>query len=277
MPTSLPSSEIVLLLEAKLSVKLRLSSDAVQRILRAAGVHIDDGGGPPVPPDDQLPPSPEEYRPPLLATDSDSMLLVDEVEWVPELDSDLAGCLQKNILFYYGAVQRRSDRKRRDRIRRLRAASKATDRLLELLKPDDVWAGMQDSGRNVLLLCLPPFRDRIASEISEIQRIVRWGVDVDDVGMAESLEITETLRRRSPFEWLVGEYLAETYERFSGERAGLSRRPSDGTLDGKYIRFVERVLIEFEITNKGRPYGRETIAKALGSVKKGRIRRKPRQ
>jgi len=71
-------------------MKLRLSSDAVERVLRAAGVNIDDGGGPPVPPEQEgSQAAPVGYEAPLLVANQDSPLLVDEDDWVSDPNSDL--------------------------------------------------------------------------------------------------------------------------------------------------------------------------------------------
>ncbi len=259
-------------------MKIRLSSDAIERILKATGVDIDDGGGPPIPPEQEgTPPFPGEYEPPLLVANQEHPLLVDEDDWVPDPDPDLGARLRKNILYYYGAVQRRSDKKKRDRIRRLKEISKVAGRLEVLLKRDDEWEWTQDFENEEILWRIPELQRRVESEIDDLKTKIEWGDDANDMLLGESRDLTDTLRTHSPFEWLVGEYLPETFRKCFGEEPTLNRRPSDGKLHGKYIRFAEQVLIEFGITRNGRPYGLESIAKAFSDMRGGRIRRKPRR
>jgi hypothetical protein len=82
-------------------------------------------------------------------------------------------------------------------------------------------------------------------------------------------------RSRSPFEDLVGE-LAKFFKKQFGLEATFHRRASDKQPDGPFIRFVVQILAEFKITNRGRAYSRESIAKALTDVRTGRVRRKPK-
>jgi hypothetical protein len=256
-------------------MKLRLSSDAVERILKATGIEIDDGGGPPVPPEQGgSAPAPGEYEPPLLVASQDDPLLVDEDDWVS--DSDLGARLRKNILYYYGAIQRRSDKKKRDHIRRLKAISKAADRLEELLKPDDHWEWSQKSDLDYLRGQISDLKGTLRWEIDDLKFKIEWGDDANDMLLGESRDLTDASRTRSPFEWLVGEYLAETFREWFGEEPTLSR-PSDGKLDSKYLRFAEQVLIEFGVTKNGRPYEKESIARALSDVRNSRTRRRPRR
>lgn len=78
---------------------------------------------------------------------------------------------------------------------------------------------------------------------------------------------------RSPFEFFVANGLAKVFERHFERRAG-SSRVSDQRIGGPYIRFAEAALKELGITNKGKPYSREAIARALTYVRAGRSRRR---
>jgi hypothetical protein len=237
-------------------MKLELSSDAVERILRAAGldnfrldviedalVPANDEGGPPIP------------------------LFV------------IGDALRENILFYYGAAQRGRDKKNREDIRRLRVISKAARRLIDLVQPDKDLEWTLSQELQFIIGQVDDLHSSVESEIDRLDSKIKWGDDGETIGFGESRRLAETLRTRSPFEWLVGQYLPETFEKYFGEKPGLSRRPSDGKLlDGKYLRFAEQVLIEFGITKKnGRTYERESIAKAFSDVRGGRIRRRPRR
>ncbi len=259
-------------------MKLLLSSDAVERILRATGVDIDDGGGPPVPPEQEgTLPFPGECEPPHLVANQDHPLLVDEGDWAPDPDSDLGARLRNDILYYYGAIQRRSDKKKRDRIRRLKEISKVAGRLEELLKPDNDWEWTQDSENAFLVGQIDILKTKVQWELDDLKFKLEWGDDANDMLLGQSRDLTDILRTHSPFEWLVGKYLPQTFRKCFGEEPTLNRRPSDGELHGKYIRFAKQVLIEFGITKNGRPYGLESIAKAFSDMKGGRIRRRPRR
>ncbi len=77
---------------------------------------------------------------------------------------------------------------------------------------------------------------------------------------------------RSPLDFFVANALPRVFERHFERAAGFSRA-SDGA-QGPYIRFAVAALKELGITNKGRPYARDTIARALSSVRAGRVRRR---
>jgi hypothetical protein len=77
---------------------------------------------------------------------------------------------------------------------------------------------------------------------------------------------------RSPLEFFVANVLRSVFERHFKRAAGFSRAP-DGT-GGPYIRFAVGALRELGITNKGKPYARDTIARALSGVRAGRDRRR---
>ena len=81
-------------------------------------------------------------------------------------------------------------------------------------------------------------------------------------------------RPRSAFENLIGS-LSDVFRKEFCLEPTFHRRASDKQPDGPFIRFVVRVLAEFKITNRGRAYSRESIAKALTDVRTGRVRRKP--
>jgi hypothetical protein len=233
----------------------RLSSDAVERILRAVGLEIKST---------QIS-SHEDDEPPAPYWNGQP----------PVRDVSLVASLYDCISYYHGAVQAQSDKKKLDRIRRLRSISKVAGRLEDLLKPDGGWERTEGSERTFLLAYIPVFQRRVEWEIGDLERKLEWGDDADNIGLVESRDLTDSLRKRSPFEWLVGAYLPETFRKCFGKKPTLRRK--DNKLYGPYIQFAEQVLIEFEITKNGRPYGREAIAKALGDVKHGRTRRVPRR
>jgi hypothetical protein len=79
---------------------------------------------------------------------------------------------------------------------------------------------------------------------------------------------------RSPLEYFVANVLPIVFAHHFKREARFSRA-SDGTeTGGPYIRFACAALRELGITNKGKPYAPETIARALGGVRAGRVRRR---
>ena len=79
---------------------------------------------------------------------------------------------------------------------------------------------------------------------------------------------------RSPTEYLIGNELAACFEKHFQRFPGRSRNDYRNKADGPYIRFAKVALEELGITNKGKAYSEETIAKALTAVNAGRPRRK---
>jgi hypothetical protein len=71
----------------------------------------------------------------------------------------------------------------------------------------------------------------------------------------------------SAFEWLVAKRLPEVFEQFFRADSTVYRK-------GRYPNFALQVLTEFEITNNGRPYSRESVIKALTLMRSGRSRRR---
>jgi len=219
-----------------------LSSEAVERIVKAAGLE------------------------PLQISDRDPPRFAKH--------DFLQKSLRKSIEHYHGAIERRTDKIKQARIRRLRRILKTLDRLEDLLAPEGDWEWTQNSDHEWIVSEIPYLRDRTNRELWDIEHRLRWGDDADVIGLGASRKLTDDLRKRSPFDWLVGVYLPETYRENFGKEPTLRRRPSDNQLYGPYIQFVEQVLIEFQITSNGRQYGREAIAKALQNAKHGLTRRR---
>jgi hypothetical protein len=176
---------------------------------------------------------------------------------------------------YSSAVLRRSDKPTKDRIHRLNSIQKAAKRFERQLAPDDIWDWkdryseceyLNDHVKNLIRL--------LDLEIADRQFELEWGPDWHE---AIRLNVSaKTLKNRwramSPFEWIAGHYLPEVFRTHFLRKPTFHRRKVP---DGPAIRFIERALIEFGITNSGRPYSRESIAKALSDVRTGRVRRKP--
>jgi hypothetical protein len=68
----------------------------------------------------------------------------------------------------------------------------------------------------------------------------------------------------SAFDWAMLS-LMELYSKYFRRKAGISR--SGGKIDGPFIRFIDAALRELKIFNDGKPYSRETIARAVTALK----------
>ena len=71
----------------------------------------------------------------------------------------------------------------------------------------------------------------------------------------------------SAFDWVIAS-LMETFLRYFQRKAGISRLTLDGKVDGPFIRFAEAALRDLKIFNDGKPYSRETIARAVTALKR---------
>jgi hypothetical protein len=83
---------------------------------------------------------------------------------------------------------------------------------------------------------------------------------------------------RSPTELLAASELPKVFERHFGRPPGISRpRKGGAKAHGPYIRFAVAALSELGITNRGKPYAPETVARALTDVRGGRVRRRKKR
>jgi hypothetical protein len=173
---------------------LRLSSDAIERILRATGLDmeilaphfpVDDGGGPPDPCGDRSTPVSDKFELPLFVTNQEEPPVIEWDQW--PVDSDLAGCLRKDILYYYSAFQLQRDKKYRDRIRKLKTISKAIGRFTDLLDSDDEWLWEGDDTEYVPVLSRTiDLQKSIGSEIDVLENRLFWGEHEDTMGLIKS-------------------------------------------------------------------------------------------
>jgi hypothetical protein len=70
----------------------------------------------------------------------------------------------------------------------------------------------------------------------------------------------------SAFDWVMSS-LMETYSKYFQRKAAISRAPLGGQVSGPFIRFSVAALRELKIFNDGKPYSRETIARAVTALK----------
>jgi hypothetical protein len=202
-----------------------------------------------------------------------------------ELRDDLLWC----FISWLSHAQTSSDKIARKRVQRLEAIAKSADNLRTLLENGEIggWARQQiawtfplNEGAPVRITAefrtdhgepdpAPSFNVFLAG----LQRLV----DAARHKAANSPDVALYRLRRSPFGILVAIELPEVFKRhFEGERK-FSRDPAGSKARGPYIRFAVAALRELGITNKGKPYAPETIARAIGDVRKGRVRRRKKK
>ena len=154
----------------------------------------------------------------------------------------------------------------KERIERLKMIRKRAKQLEILLKADDAdWE---------LVRRLWPAEEgsplaRTTFLIEQIDRI-----DILQGSPRDAIRLTEKRFgvTGSPFAWLVGARLPELFKKYFGIEATFHRN-KDGVPAGAFIGFAVQVLIGFDITNDGKPYKLESIAKALTDARAGRRRR----
>ena len=188
----------------------------------------------------------------------------------PDPNKDLSCRLHQSLMWYYLARERRSDADKKFQVRRLVAILKAGSKLRNLLKPDQDWEWLKKFEFEMLPDEIGNMLQKAEFIISELETKIEFGDDFY-TDYLDGRDLRDLIRKRSPFEWLAGAYLADDYRICFGKEPTL-QRGTNGRLDGPYIRFVEQVLVEFDVKNGGRTFGREAIAKALTNVRKGRYR-----
>jgi hypothetical protein len=154
----------------------------------------------------------------------------------------------------------------KERIERLKMIRTRAKQLALLLKADD-----DDWG---LVRRLWPAED--GSPLARTKFLVE---QIDQIDLLQGLP-RDAIRRTehrfgitgSPFAWLVGGRLTELLKKHFGIEATFHR--NDGVPAGAFIGFAEQVLVEFQITNDGKPYELESVARALTDARAGRDRRK---
>ncbi len=195
----------------------------------------------------------------------------DDIVGPPDPNKDLGRRLHRSLHHYYVAKERRSDADKKLQVRRLVSISKAGSKLRNLLKPDQEWDWLKKFEFEHIPGELEMMLSAAERIIDDLEMKIEWGDDYATEYL-DGRDLRDLMRKRSPFEWLAGAHLAEDY-RVCFRREPTLQRAINGELDGPYIRFVEQVLVEFDVKNGRRAFGREAIAKAFINARKGRHRR----
>lgn len=149
---------------------------------------------------------------------------------------------------------------------RFKAIYKYTSALSKLLAADEEIEGEFTEHWRPLWPKDMPAASKLVSKMREVVEQSGW-LESSPQNIASETKAHYGVSDISPLDWLVGTKLPTIYEKFFRESATAYR-------DGSYVDFVMRVLAEFEIANKGRPYSRETVMKALTLARSGRSRRR---
>lgn len=167
----------------------------------------------------------------------------------------LLRCLNLCSEWYREAVAHSSNKPEIERTRRLALIRKTAKRLEQLLgRPETLWHH--------------PRTKKLAPTIPGVTlKTLLNMVDGELVPPAPHIKsYFDSFKQRSPFESLVGNFLADAFELTFQRNTSLSQ-------NGPFVRFAEAVLAELKITNHGKPYSRASIAKALKNQRMGVLRR----
>jgi len=149
---------------------------------------------------------------------------------------------------------------------RLKAIHKHASALSKLLAADEENEGEFTEYWRPLWPQNMPAASKLVSKMRELVEESGW-LETSPQKIAAKTRADHAASGISAFDLLVGTGLPTIYKRFFRESATTYR-------DGSYVDFATQVLAEFEITNKGQPYSRETVIKALTLARSGRSRRR---
>lgn len=198
------------------------------------------------------------------------LALVGKENFPADLDkASLGRALDLCAQWHQEALRDTSDKAESERVDRLSAISKTARRLNQLIAEDDnhklyVW----DSIRGSLLRSGSDPNESVGRIVQAAEHTLRVQEQMADQRRAYQVN----LRKWSPFEWLVGRWLAMAYMELGFKDVGsLKGLVSKGS---PYLRFVSAVLKELDITRDGKPYSPQSIIKAVKLPFTGKVRRK---
>jgi hypothetical protein len=158
---------------------------------------------------------------------------------------------------YADAVVTAERGERREFLRRLKSIRNAAQRLAQCV--DDVaWKFMSNTKR---LGSLSPYREDVRVTL---RRVIE---DIDYV--LEEPQLPPL--RQPPFTCLISD-LADLFKQTFGHEPTFHRRAKDRLPESPFVRFAEQLLLECRVKHRGKPYARESIAKALSDARTGRSR-----
>jgi hypothetical protein len=149
---------------------------------------------------------------------------------------------------------------------RLKAIHEHASALSKLLAADEEIEGEFTEHWRSLWPQNMPAASELVSKMRDLVEESNW-LETSPQNIAAETRADHAASGISAFDLLVGTRLPTIYKKFFRESATNYR-------DGSYVDFAVQVLAEFEIKNKGRPYSRETVIKALTLARSGRSRRR---
>jgi hypothetical protein len=190
----------------------------------------------------------------------------------PNLDkNELAAGLEACLRTYVAAVERRSDRRLKNEIRRLSLVRSAAVRLNKQLTADGILLSQHWEAQSAIHE-IEYMIHRLEHRIKDLELELELGPDfLEPVPLGK-----HTWRAYSPFEWLAGHFLPKLFEEQFGIKPAFHRRSGDKLPESPVIRFTEQALIELGITRGKCRYSRHSIAKAISDIRSGRRRKKRR-
>jgi hypothetical protein len=146
---------------------------------------------------------------------------------------------------------------------RLNVINKTASKLAALLRDDE---------KNGILNWYVGWWPKDSSPPSKVVEEIQWMLMGSGALKSSAQKIMREIKDESAvagsaFEWLVAKGLADVFQQLFRADPTVYRK-------GRYLNFALQVLTEFEITNQGRPYSRETIIRELTRARSGRGRRR---
>jgi hypothetical protein len=147
--------------------------------------------------------------------------------------------------------------------RRRRVVKKAQELIAAVGAMDgDDWVGWEQREKETneeVIFAIEDLVSRSEHALGELEDWVGWPKSRDGSLMAQNYS----------FHWLVGYWLPKIFEDHF--------RRSSTTEEGPCVSFIRQVLVEYDITNKGKPYQPATISRMIRDVRSKRIRRADKQ
>ena len=151
-------------------------------------------------------------------------------------------------------MQITGEKKQPARLRRLQDIRRAAENLKRLLEED---------AQSGLALSKDPFTG--SDPLTMLNQLTNYVNRVlEPPEPPDGMPTRPVPLKGSAFDWAMLS-LMELYSKYFRRKAGISR--SGGKIDGPFIRFVDAALRELKIFNDGKPYSRETIARAVTALK----------
>jgi hypothetical protein len=191
-------------------------------------------------------------------------------DWVTPKNQQLLLHLVSALREYYAAVERRNNNELKKEIHDIGKIVAQSRSLADLLRAnmEREWTEYQETTE--LIEYLGSLESRLGWIHEQLMTNLEYGLDwVEEVKQRlPAGALSERFKGASPFEWLVGHFLPEVFHVCFGKKATLRRPLPDAVPDGPFVRFAEQVLHEALITIAGKPYERESIAKALTGARR---------